>query len=445
MASSNSLGLKSIRALAVRIFGLGISYCVSVAIARVYGAGGLGIFAISQMVLMISGTITKAGLDISFLQILSSKPIEENRSFLKSDFLKSTVLIIGIGSLVSLFAWQLVPYLAIEIFEIPNAIEAMRIAVFGIIPFGLYKINSEAVRGLGKSTSYVALDRIWPFLTVLLGVLLLHFLESSIEDVVWLFNLGIGVSLSIAFFQWIKSAQFSKIRLEHRFSYKELFGRAYPMMVTGIMFLVMGWTDKFMLATYLTESEVGQYEVALKLANLATLALFAVNVVVTPQLSRSYQDNDLQKLQSLATTSANLVFVLVLPLVTALVLFSSFFIGMFGDGFDGVQIILFILVFGQLVNSLSGSVMNILQMTGNQTVALRIVIVAALLNVFLNFYLVPTYGMKGAAIATATGVVFWNVASIVMVKRKVGVLALMNPLELRESIYNIFGRNRSNT
>lgn len=439
-SQGKSMSVSSFKALLTRIGGIALSYAVSVFIARLYGASGVGIFAISQMVLMIGGSVSKVGLDIFFLKLVSSENIENQKESLKSDYINSVKLIFFIGLGVSLFIWFLIPFLAQDIFKIPSSEKAMRIAVLGIVPFGLYKLNQEAVRGLGKSTSYVALDRIWPFLTMLLLLFVFSEYFRGVSAVAWYFNFGLMVSLFIGFYQWNKAMGLRRTKSLLRYKLKSLFQSSFPMMITGMMFLIMGWTDKFMLATYLTESQVGQYEVALKLANLGTLALFAVNAVVTPQFAKAFKEGALQKLQNLARDSANLIVILVLPLVSVLLLGADFFIGMFGEGFSEVKPILYILIVGQLVNSFSGSVLNILQMTGNQLTAQYIMIVAALVNVVLNLLLVPSFGMVGAAYATAIGVVFWNLVSVYAVYKKVGVLAIMSPLQMGKSIQNILRR-----
>ncbi|MDR9488371.1 hypothetical protein, partial [Salibacter sp.] len=84
---------KSFSTLVVRLIGMGLTYVFNIAVAQIYGPEVFGLFALGQMALMVGVAITKGGLDISFLQISSSKPIHEQKEHLKSDYKKTAVSI----------------------------------------------------------------------------------------------------------------------------------------------------------------------------------------------------------------------------------------------------------------------------------------------------------------------------------------------------------------
>jgi O-antigen/teichoic acid export membrane protein len=63
-------------------------------------------------------------------------------------------------------------------------------------------------------------------------------------------------------------------------------------------------------------------------------------------------------------------------------------------------------------------------MTKHQNDAALILLGAVVLNILLNLILVPSFGMEGAAIATATSTAAWNLAMVVRVKQLLGVRTL---------------------
>ena len=75
-----------------------------------------------------------------------------------------------------------------------------------------------------------------------------------------------------------------------------------------------------------------------------------------------------------------------------------------------------LLLVGQLVNVLSGSVGMLLSMTGRHYFASLMVTACALLNVLLNYLLIPRFGMTGAALATVVTMILWNVAFVFRVR-----------------------------
>ena len=98
-------------------------------------------------------------------------------------------------------------------------------------------------------------------------------------------------------------------------------------------------------------------------------------------------------------------------------------LGLFGPEFTRGYWALAILTVGQLVNASVGSVGFLMSMTGHQREAARVFAGAAVLNVVLNASLIPLWGINGAAIATATTTIIWNVALALYVWRRLGVRA----------------------
>jgi O-antigen/teichoic acid export membrane protein len=82
---------------------------------------------------------------------------------------------------------------------------------------------------------------------------------------------------------------------------------------------------------------------------------------------------------------------------------------------------LVILCVGQLVNATMGSVSAVLNMTGNERDAMRSVFISATVNVLLNLLLVPRWGAVGAAIATSTTLIVFNVMMWRLVRLRTGL------------------------
>ena len=58
---------------------------------------------------------------------------------------------------------------------------------------------------------------------------------------------------------------------------------------------------------------------------------------------------------------------------------------------------------------------------------MKIYAVAVVINLALNFALIPLWGPVGAAIASVVTTAFWNVALVIIVKRRLNVLSLPLP------------------
>jgi O-antigen/teichoic acid export membrane protein len=109
------------------------------------------------------------------------------------------------------------------------------------------------------------------------------------------------------------------------------------------------------------------------------------------------------------------------PVCAVLAIFPDFFLGLFGDGFRTGSTALTIVALGQLVNAAAGPSGNVLIMTGHEGIAVRAVGAGALANLLLAIVLVPPLGVSGAAIAFTSSLVIWNVALVVIARRRLGV------------------------
>ena len=182
-----------------------------------------------------------------------------------------------------------------------------------------------------------------------------------------------------------------------------------PFGLSAAMQLINGRTDVLVLGMFRDDAEVGVYRVAVQLATLIIFAQQTVNAIQGPHVAHLYAEGDMKKLQKMITKSSRLTFAFSLSIVVLLFLFGELIIRLaFGHQYVGAYWPLLILSVGQLVNASTGAVANVLNMTGHERDTTRIILVGAVLNVALNFALTPLLGMVGAAIATASGLITWN-------------------------------------
>jgi len=108
------------------------------------------------------------------------------------------------------------------------------------------------------------------------------------------------------------------------------------------------------------------------------------------------------------TVAAWGIFACTLILGILAIAFGKIILNAFGPGFDAAYPALVVLVFGQIVNALAGSVGFLMIMTGHQRQMAYILCGVAVMNAALNAAFVPMYGLMGAAAATTMTHIVWN-------------------------------------
>jgi O-antigen/teichoic acid export membrane protein len=207
---------------------------------------------------------------------------------------------------------------------------------------------------------------------------------------------------------------------------------ALPLVFVNAIAAFNGRADTLMLGAIKGPEAVGIYGVANRGAELISFALMAVNPALAPTVASLYAEGDVQTLQRIVTKSARLTFVASLPIALGLILFGHLFLMLFGRDFTQGQTALAILSTGQLINTAMGSVGLLLIMTGYERDAAKAVGLGTMLNVFLNALLIPKLGLEGAAIASASSIILWNVLSAILLFKRVGIHSTaLGRIELR--------------
>ncbi|ADE13802.1 polysaccharide biosynthesis protein [Nitrosococcus halophilus Nc 4] len=194
----------------------------------------------------------------------------------------------------------------------------------------------------------------------------------------------------------------------------------------GMLYLINSRTDLIMLGALQGAESAGVYAVTSRAADLVAFFLAASNTVIAPRIAGLYQRGEHAQLQRLISGAAMGVFLLTLPIALIFALFSHQIITLFyGPAYAAGAVALQILTLGQLFNVLAGPTATILNMTGHEHLSTAGVGISVVINVALNTLLIPHFGVEGAATATATSLITWNIVLWYWVR---------NRLQLRPSV-----------
>jgi O-antigen/teichoic acid export membrane protein len=196
---------------------------------------------------------------------------------------------------------------------------------------------------------------------------------------------------------------------------------ALSLLFIDSVYILHSRVDILMLGAMKGAAAAGIYNVANRGAELITFGLNSVNMVLAPTVASLYGQGEKERLQNILTISSRAVLLFSLPVTAVFLLFGGTFLGLFGSEFVAGSKALSILSVAQFINCAMGSVGVILIMTGHQKQAAIGVAVSAALNIALNVVLIPPYGIEGAAVATGTSIIAWNVIYMVWVIKKTGL------------------------
>jgi O-antigen/teichoic acid export membrane protein len=193
---------------------------------------------------------------------------------------------------------------------------------------------------------------------------------------------------------------------------KELFRFSIPFLfITFLMFLIL-YTDILFLGHFRSSYEVGIYNAAVKTALFINAILLCFSHIFSPIISDLHGRGETQKLERLFKTVTGWTYSLSLPIFLFILLSSKEIMSVFGQGFIMGWLPLIILAFAQLLNAATGPATHILVMSARQDFMLLNCSIVCLINILLNYLLIPSHGIVGASLASGTSIVIFNLTML---------------------------------
>ena len=256
------------------------------------------------------------------------------------------------------------------------------------------------------------------------GLIGTHIIESTAVNamLVHLVAIGLMIGLTTQFFRHIRPAKlYARSATKHTNKWQHA---AHFMLLTAAFNLLLGQADVLMVGAMVGTTPAGIYAVASKLATLVIFVIVAATTIFGPIVSELYQSKETNLLSYITNYVMSISASLSAVVAAILLIAPTWFLSLFGAEYVAGSEILMVLVIAQLVNAVFGPVTLILNMTNNQKKAARILSVSAVINVILNGILIAIMGEIGAAVATLSSMLVWNIWGFLVVKQQVGILTL---------------------
>lgn len=196
--------------------------------------------------------------------------------------------------------------------------------------------------------------------------------------------------------------KFCKTRFTFQIDWKKHLPPIFTMFSLILAQTIYCNSDMTMLGLMKGDYEVGLYSTSVKIYNLVNQVVASVAFVVMPQLSANFEKEDFKRINELLRYSLNFIIVLGLPCLVGLNVICASIIGILGgDEYLGASTSLHILSISLACSFISGWIGNMIMIpSGREKISLRSGIVSAILNVILNVFLIPIWGLNGAAFTT---------------------------------------------
>jgi O-antigen/teichoic acid export membrane protein len=406
--------------VAVNVVGMGLAVLLQFVLARLLGAEEFGVYAYAHSWLNILSYLAIFGHDILLLRQLAVYRArgewELHRALWHHASLFSAVASVGIA-----FTVAIVLYTTDWLAAVPAALLSMTMLALPILSF--VRLGAAAAAAEGWPVRGNIPERLGR--NIAMFVLIAMALAGGMALDAWLAMTMFTLSTAAA------AAMFwaiSRPRLRGLHTMRAMAGRGRVWLREASLFglngagqLVLARTDVVMIGLLLGAADVGPYVLAAALAELVAFPQAAIAALWGPRLAAQYGHHDSAGLRATAGQARLFVAGSGLGLGVVVLLTGPWLLELVGKDFAGGAVPLAILVGAQMLRSLFGPVQLALNMTGRERQALKVVVVMAAGNILLNAWLIPMFGIAGAAVATGIVLVAGAVVMLSVFRRTLSV------------------------
>ncbi|ADC66051.1 polysaccharide biosynthesis protein [Ferroglobus placidus DSM 10642] len=248
---------------------------------------------------------------------------------------------------------------------------------------------------------YISLGKILRSATLLSGTVVLVLFNFGLVEFGVLYLIANAISFTFLISALVKKIMLERISFEFDKSFwKMVFREGIPFWAATAFVVILNDTDKIMLYAMVGERAVGFYSAAYRMVFALNFLPLMFIAALYPVTSRLFTKSTASLVK---TSEISFKFVLVVGLFIVVTLsgFSeTLILTIFGEEFSSSAEPLKILAWSQLFLYFNVVLGNLFRSADMQIIKTYQVAAAAILNVFLNFLLIPIWSFVGASFAT---------------------------------------------
>ena len=387
-----------------KIFRLLLSFIVTVLVIRYLGPEEFGLLSYAISFYGLFSAFSILGLESITIRELVKNP---NR---KDELLGSVFLLRLVGGGVTIIIIGLTLYLSNETPSTSLLIIIVSTSVifqsFNVIDY-YFRAEVKAKYSVYVQSSSVLITSLIKLLLVILKAPLIYFAGVFSAEFVFA-----AIGFIFVYNRFDLKISIGKFRTDLA---RKLLKDSWPLILSSVMVSIYAKVDQVMIKNILNTEQVGYYASAVKLCEAwyfipiaLTNSLFPA-IVNAKQVSKEFYNNRMQKLYDILAWMA-------IAIAVPISFFSKEIINIiFGIEFQSGAIVLAIYIWGGVAVFL-GVASNQYLINENFTkLSFLRTFIGMIINVGLNFLLIPIYGIIGAAIAT---LISYSIATISLIFSK---------------------------
>jgi O-antigen/teichoic acid export membrane protein len=381
------------------------------------------VYGLFSLAVMVSGWIVAFaslglfGGIVRYVSFYRGKKQTNKISYLIKISLIASIISSIIGGI---FLFLSAEFISINIFNKPELIIYLQWFSL-VIPFTILSgIFLSIMQAFEKVKSYSFLRNVLDNGIKLLILIILIQIGFTHKAVILSYISGMIIVLFVSYYicKYKISNLFKKHLLDSKTKNsitKKLFSYSWPLIFTGLVAFIFSWIDLFSIGFFIEDvAQAGIYSAAVPIAALMAIAPGLFIQLFFPLITKEFAKKDNAVIKEMSKQVGKWIFIINVPFLILILLFPGAIINLFfkPEYIASAQALRYLAI-GMFFYSIFIISENLLSMKGKTKIVLLNVILASIINLILNFILVPKYGINGAAFATMVTYISWSLLSLI--------------------------------
>ena len=384
----------------------------TILLARVLGPSNYGLFSLGLSVVEILAIIGAFGLTSAVTRFipahLANNRDDKVKYIIRFSLKFSLVLSVILATILFLSSEPI----SAHIFKDESLSIVLKILTIALPIYTINRILPSIFRGLGNAKYRVITQDIMLVAIKIAAFIVFIYLGYLLNGALAAFIIGTVLTLMISLYVVHKKLfPFLGFDLNTKDTpvRRELLSFSWPLVIGNFSYIFYTHTDRLFLGFFKTSKDIGVYMAGSQIAHLLTFVLPSLAFIFLPIMSELYSKNKMHDFAHLYKSITRWVFLITLPLFLFLVFFSKeIILLLFGLQYWSSVNILRILALAFFISASVGLAWDTLLAMGKSKALMMTQSVGAMTNVVLNVLLIPPFGIEGAAIGTASGIIIVN-------------------------------------
>ena len=391
-----------------------IRFAFGIVMARLLGAELLGLYSLSLTIVSVVGILSSLGLSAGmsrYIPIAISKKDEARlwgtiQVGVALPFITSLALAIGMFALARPLCYQ--------VFERPDMVPVLRLACLVIPLLSLMSVLEGIVQGF-KRMEYIVYETVSLNLSKLVLSALLIWVGLSVMGAMIGHIVTYAMALTMLFYFVHRLFPLTRPLHTAKRNIGEILRFTLPLYLSRVLRRFSGSIETLVLGFIGVMSGVGIYTTVMSLSSIGKMFHTALQKITVPMISDLHSRGKLDQLARVYQTTTKWGMMFNLPIFLVIAIFAGPLLTIFGSDFVTGATSLIILAFATLFNASTGVCGSVITMTGHSKLTFVNSIVYLIINIALDLFFIPRWGIVGAAMAVTLSSVAINILRVIQV------------------------------